>query len=230
MSEKKTRAVVLHSGGIDSSTCLYIARTQFDTVVGLSIDYGQRHNKEIAAAAAVCEAAGCKHRILEIEPLPESLLTNPQKAIPKVSYSDLPQGVSPTYVPFRNGTLLSNVAAFASANGFDAIFFGAHAEDAHNWAYPDCTPEFIGAMTNAIYIGTYHKVRLHTPLQWLFKKDIIQWGWRLGVPFELTWSCYVGGENHCGECPTCRARRKGFIEAAVIDKTTYARLLPESAL
>ena len=103
-----------------------------------------------------------------------------------------------------------------------AIYFGAHAEDAQNWAYPDCTPEFIGAIANAIYIGTYHTVRLHTPLQWMTKSSIIRLGSELGVDWTKTFSCYKGEELHCGVCPTCRARRQGFIKAQIHDPTVYA--------
>jgi 7-cyano-7-deazaguanine synthase len=103
-----------------------------------------------------------------------------------------------------------------------ALYFGAHAEDARAWAYPDCTPEFIGAMANAIYIGSYQQLRLRTPLEWLTKADIIQLGDRLGVPWEQTWSCYAGGQSHCGTCPTCRARRQGFVRAGVYDPTMYS--------
>ena len=100
--------------------------------------------------------------------------------------------------------LVSMAAADPDA---EAVYYGAHAEDAKNWAYPDCTPEFIGAQANAIYIGTYHKIRLHTPWMWLRKDEIITDGERLGVPWHLTWSCYKGGEFHCGSCPTCLARK-----------------------
>jgi 7-cyano-7-deazaguanine synthase len=153
--------------------------------------------------------------------MPESMLTDPQREIPNVDYKDI-EGVSPTYVPFRNGQLLSKAAALAQAEGFSELYFGAHAEDAQNWAYPDCTPEFIGAMANAIYIGTYHKVRLCTPLEWLTKTEVVALGDVLGVPFHLTWSCYAGGEKHCGTCPTCRARHQAFYDAVVDDPTEYA--------
>jgi 7-cyano-7-deazaguanine synthase len=172
------------------------------------------------------------------------MLTDPQIEIPNLSYSDI-KGVSPTYVPFRNGNLLSLVTAKAQQwvnaeikrlsrdkmtdvdtatklmRDSAGIYFGAHAEDAMNWAYPDCTPEFIGAMANAIYVGTYSCVRLHTPLEWLSKVEIIGLGESLGVDWENTWSCYKGDELHCGTCPTCRARKAGFVGAGVEDPTMY---------
>lgn len=216
-------ALVLHSGGIDSSTCLYLAVKSFDKVYGVSIDYGQRHRREIKAAREICREAGCEHVIQKVQPPPKSMLTDPSAKIPDISYAEI-KGVSPTYVPFRNGLLLSSVTGYAYNLKAQAVFFGAHAEDAQDWAYSDCTPEFIGAMANAIYIGTYHQVRLHTPLMWLNKAQIISLGTTLKVPFHLTWSCYAGEKLHCSTCPTCRARKAAFDAADVIDPTEYKRM------
>ena len=232
------RAYVLLSGGIDSTTCLYIATRDWPEVVGVSIFYGQRHRKEIDAAAISCRRLGVRHIVLDIWTIvPKTMLTDPTAEVPDVSYSEI-QGVSPTYVPFRNGLLLSAAASFiqgertewdradrhTSGNDLEwGLYFGAHAEDAHNWAYPDCTPEFIGAMANAIYTGTYRQLRLITPLEWLGKAAIINLGESVGVLWFDTWSCYKGGDQHCGVCPTCRARREGFIEAGVNDPTIYAQ-------
>jgi 7-cyano-7-deazaguanine synthase len=107
--------------------------------------------------------------------------------------------------------------------GASWVFWGAHAEDAENWAYPDCTPEFNGGMANAIYIGTYHKVRLAVPFQWLRKYQIVSRAFQLQAPLELTWSCYRGREKHCGTCPTCRARKAAFAQASHPDPTLYER-------
>jgi len=161
------------------------------------------------------------------------MLTDPSKRVPEISYSDI-TGMSPTYVPFRNGQLLSRIAGIAQgwvmegdiqdpATREATIWFGAHAEDAHNWAYPDCTPEFVGAMANAIYIGTYHRVRLITPFLFWKKSSIVLEGEVLGLPFELTWSCYKGEEKQCGVCMTCQARKGAFRDAAILDPTEYAR-------
>jgi 7-cyano-7-deazaguanine synthase len=263
------KAFVLLSGGLDSTTCLYKAIYDYGTpdtevdiakrivlnrnsvdiaedpipwVEAVSIDYGQRHVKEMEYARHSCEMLGIKHTILDIGGIltgANVMLTDRNVEIPNISYADI-QGVSPTYVPFRNGTMLSVLAAHAQKwvneeNRHHAhamyergeevsagIYFGAHAEDAHNWAYPDCTPEFIGAMANAIYVGTYHQVRLHTPLMSLNKKEIVELGEKLHVPFDETWSCYAGGEEHCGTCPTCRSRRQAFKDAMVFDPTVYA--------
>lgn len=227
------KAYVLLSGGIDSTTCLHIANEEFHgRVEGISINYGQRHSKETWFAQKSCRDLGMKHTILDLQGIvPKTMLTDTSADIPSISYADI-EGVSPTYVPFRNGLMLSAIASHvhgAAVTYFEnggvqewAIYFGAHAEDAQNWAYPDCTPEFIGAMANAIFIGTYRAVRLHTPLQWLNKVNIIRLGESLGVNWANTWSCYKGGEVHCGVCPTCRARREGFIAAGVKDPTIYA--------
>ncbi len=248
-----TKAFVLLSGGVDSTTCLHIAREMYDKVEAYSLDYGQKHSKEAQYAAETCKKFGISHKVLNIRGLLDGkgvMLTDADTAIPSISYNDI-QGVSPTYVPFRNGTLLAIIAAqaqkwvMATIDAWAAdlakdniapdrpgmldkmrdgagVFFGAHAEDAFNWAYPDCTPEFIGAMANAIYTGTYYTVRLHAPLMSLSKTQVVEWGEKLGVDWANTWSCYAGGEDHCGVCPTCRARREAFLNAGVSDPTVYA--------
>lgn len=262
------RAFVLLSGGLDSTTCLYKALYDFKPhsidvdviqsmidrgavipctwVEAVSINYGQRHNKEMEYAAATCDRLGIKHTILNLaDILGGSMLTDSAITIPDVSYNDLPTGVSPTYVPFRNGILLSLITAHAqkwiniqNANWSSVthpekpsagIYFGAHSEDAANWAYPDCTPEFIGSMANAIYIGSYNQIRLYTPLQWLMKTEIVELGSSLGVDFADTWSCYKGEALHCGVCPTCRSRREAFFVAGINDPTEYAQAIPIAA-
>lgn len=273
------KAFVLLSGGLDSTTCLMQAiydyagdtpedvktRIQFNFansdqvdpitwVEAFSIDYGQRHQKEMEYAARTCSRLGIKHSILDVGKLLSgaSVMLSKESIgsveVPDIDYADI-KGVSPTYVPFRNGLLLSAITAQAQkyvneqiaeyvkekrafgeddshatalAAGLCGVYFGAHAEDAHNWAYPDCTPEFIGAMANAIHVGSYYAIRLHTPLEWLSKEGVVRLGDRLGVRFEDTWSCYKGEELHCGVCPTCRSRRQAFIAAGVSDPTDYA--------
>lgn len=222
------KAFVLLSGGIDSTTCLYIANQEFNgQIAAVSIDYGQRHKKEMEYAADSCRGLNIPHHVLDLHSImPRTMLTDKTAPVPNASYADL-TGVSPTYVPFRNGLMLSALTSFVvgqyrSGSGEWGIYFGAHAEDARAWAYPDCTPEFIGAMANAIYVGTYHSVRLHTPLQWLDKAAVIRRGTSLGVDWSKTWSCYKGEEFHCGTCPTCRARWEGFSMADVTDPTEYA--------
>jgi 7-cyano-7-deazaguanine synthase len=124
-------------------------------------------------------------------------------------------------VPYRNGTFLSHAASLALEIEADMIYAGMHAEDAHNWAYPDCTPEFIGAMQNAIYIGTYYKVRLVAPFTYKSKADIVELGIKLGAPLHLTWSCYEGGAVACGICPTCIGRLEAFRSLGQTDPIEY---------
>jgi 7-cyano-7-deazaguanine synthase len=219
----------LLSGGVDSSTALYLAIRDFgrENATAYSVDYGQLHRREMEYARKICEHAKVPHRILTLSPQPSSPLTNKEQnlKIPDKTYAELGEGVSPSYHHYRNGQLLSLVAAYASADLHDGekgvIYAGQHAEDAANWAYADCTFEFLGAQANAIYVGTYHRIRLYTPLVWLQKADVVSLGQKLGVPWELTYSCYKGEERHCGLCPTCRARRQAFIDAGVADPTEY---------
>lgn len=262
------KAFVLLSGGIDSTTCLSVAMRDFDgSVEAIGVDYGQRHIKETEQALKICQHYGIPYRILNLRGLLSGdnvMLTEESRGkveVPNIDYSEI-KGVSPTYVPFRNGTMLSAITAHAqkyvmseidkyvedmkevdpedplseeglsdqdlkelgtqSAKDLCSIYFGAHAEDAFNWAYPDCTPEFIGAMSNAIYIGSYQTIRLVTPFAYSSKADIIRTGERLGTPYELTWSCYKGEDLHCGTCPTCRARKQAFAATGVVDPTEYA--------
>ncbi len=220
-----TKAFVLHSCGIDSTTCLKLAIDAYGAhnVESISVNYGQRHIKEAEYAAAAANCLGVTHRTINMAHPPKSMLTDAEAEVPNASYYEL-TGISPTYVPFRNGQLLSRIAGIADIErGEDdaVIYMGIHAEDAAGWAYPDCTPEFFGAMANAIYVGTYFKVRLIAPLLFMMKADIVELGTRINVPWNLTWSCYKGEEIHCGICPTCRARHAGFMAAGVSDPTLY---------
>jgi 7-cyano-7-deazaguanine synthase len=141
--------------------------------------------------------------------------------IPSAAYADL-EGVSPTYVPFRNGNLISAAASVAVQMNCSAVVTANHANDWANWAYPDCSPEFIGAMANALWVGTYQQVRLVSPFLHRTKGEIAAVGAVLNVPYELTRSCYTEAELHCGTCPTCRERHEAFAEALYPDPTVYA--------
>ncbi len=218
------RAYVLLSGGIDSSACLAVANERHDGMVcAVSITYGQRHKNEIEHA---CEVV----RHFQLAFIHKDLtgligtggLTDESLVIPHKSYAELPEGVSPTYVPFRNGLFLSLIASIASADPEAvAIYYGAHAEDAERDAYPDCSVKFIKAMARAIDIGTYGRIKLLVPFARSTKAQVIRVGETLEVPWALTWSCYEGGEYHCGSCPTCLARREAFLIAGVEDPTEY---------
>ena len=223
------KALVLLSGGIDSTVCTVLACREFGrkNVIALSLLYGQKHAKEIEAARNVAEHLGIEDHM--IQDLPDifkgggSTLIDQDRPNPEATYEELSKlpGISPTYVPFRNANLLSAAATVSLIKGADAIFYGAHSEDARSWAYPDCTPEFNGAMANAIYIGSYMKVRLITPLQWLTKIEVVALGEKIGTPFELTWSCYNGKEKACGVCPTCVGRLEAFAGNGLTDPINY---------
>jgi 7-cyano-7-deazaguanine synthase len=221
------RSVVLLSGGIDSTTCLAmaVAAAGSDEVLALSASYGQKHSAELDHAGAVAAHYGVAHRVIDIPRLfapATSTLIQGGTANPAVAYEELDERVSPAYVPFRNGVFLSMATAVAIEVGADSVYFGAHSEDASRWAYPDCTPEFIGSMASAMFIGSYMKVRLVSPLQWATKADVIRAGLALSVPYHLTMSCYNGVEPACGVCPTCRSRRNAFRANGIEDPVAYA--------
>ncbi len=229
--DNSRKALVLLSGGLDSTTCAVLACREFgpENVIALTLFYGQKHAKEIEAAKAVVRHLGIGEH--HIEKLPDifkgggSTLVDPELSNPETTYEELNKsyGVSPTYVPFRNANFLSAATTIAMVKEADTIFYGPHSEDARNWAYPDCTPEFNGAMANAIFIGTYMKVRLVTPMQWMTKTEVVALGRKIGVPFELTWSCYNGLEKACGVCPTCVGRLQAFKDNGMEDPIAYER-------
>ncbi len=208
---------------MDSAVALSVSVKENDWTRALSFSYGQRHEKELLAANDLADYYDIPHDVLPVDiPKGESVLMG-EGAMPQMTYEELQEaeGPSPTYVPFRNGTFLSLATAFALDVGADLLYAAMHADDGHNWAYPDCTPEFVGAMSNAIYVGTYHKVRLRAPFVYSTKAQIAMLGDMLGTPFNLTWSCYEGKAFHCGTCPTCVSRIEAFKIARVEDPTIY---------
>lgn len=220
------RAYVLLSGGLDSTVVasMLVEARGPDRVTAISFIYGQRHSVELEAAKAVAADLGIEHRILSLEGIMGiGGLTDADLEVPKVSYADLPIGISPTYVPFRNGLLLAAVTSQAMADPeANCVAYGAHAEDAENDAYPDCNEAFINSIASAIKIGTYAKIDLLTPFAHSTKADVVRNGVRINAPMELSWSCYEGGKVQCGICSTCRARREAFTLALVEDQTEYA--------
>jgi 7-cyano-7-deazaguanine synthase len=235
MNGPQNKTVVMLSGGIDSTTLLahaiYEKMRDPKGIIALSFDYGQKHRSEIEQAREIADYYGVEHHIIELRRglfagIGSSLI---EGEMPQMTYEELSQsfGVSPTYVPFRNGTFLSFATVMALTHDADEVYYAPHAEDARGWAYPDCTPEFNGAMANAIYVGTYHKVRLVTPFQFLRKHEIISLGAKWGVPFQMTHSCYEGTRPACGKCPTCVARIAAFVEAGVRDPIEYDEAVPK---
>lgn len=221
-------ALVLTSGGVDSTTALALAIDKYgsDHVIALSISYGQKHTKELEAAKAVAAHYGLEQRFLDLALIFKdsncSLLEGSTEEIPEASYAEQiaeTHGETPvsTYVPFRNGLFLSAAASIALSNDCEVIYYGAHADDAAGFAYPDCSPVFNKAMNDAIYEGSGHQLHIETPFVNKTKADIVAIGLKLGVPYALTWSCYEGGEKPCGKCGTCIDRAAAFAANGVAD-------------
>jgi 7-cyano-7-deazaguanine synthase len=216
-----SKALVVLSGGIDSTTALALAieRDNHEEVAAITFDYGQRHNAEINAAKEIAALYGIRIFLQAIPVGTGGVLMQHDEEMPHLTYEEIAnhEGPSPTYVPFRNACLLSQATSHAIATEYDTLYAGMHAEDAHNWAYPDCTPEFLGAMQNAIYIGSYMQVRLVCPFTYLTKAEVIAVGIEYDAPYHLTLSCYEGRVPPCAECPTCVARARAFAEAGFED-------------
>lgn len=221
------KALVLFSGGLDSSTCLALAVKEYgkDNVIALSVYYGQKHDKELSAAKAVSEYYGVRRQTLDLAAIFAdsdcTLLKGSQDGIPKESYSDQLSKTDgkpvSTYVPFRNGLFLASAASIALSNGCSVIYYGAHYDDAAGNAYPDCSDKFNNAMNEAIFTGSGEQLSIKAPFVGLTKADVVRIGHELGVPFELTWSCYEGGDVPCGVCGTCRDRAAAFEKNSLAD-------------
>ena len=214
------KALVLFSGGVDSTTCLAIAVEKYgkNNVTALSISYGQKHTKEIRAAEKIAEYYGVELKKLDLARIFEgsdcSLLSSSGEDIPKESYAEQLEKTDgkpvSTYVPFRNGLFLSCAASVALSNGCTEIYYGIHTDDAAGNAYPDCSEEFNNAINSAIYIGSGNALKVTAPFVNMKKADIVAEGLKLKVPYKMTWSCYEGGEKPCGVCGTCRDRIAAF--------------------
>lgn len=221
------KALVLFSGGVDSTTCLGLAVDKYgaDEVLALSVYYGQKHSKELEAAERIAAYYGVKWRTLNLALIFAdsdcTLLKGSDKEIPKESYAEQLSHAegSPvsTYVPFRNGLFLASAASIALSNGCDVIYYGAHSDDAAGNAYPDCSSEFNEAISRAVYIGSGNALEIKAPFVGLTKAQVVREGLRIGVPYELTWSCYEGGDRPCGICGTCRDRMAAFKANGVAD-------------
>ncbi|MBQ7434138.1 MAG: 7-cyano-7-deazaguanine synthase QueC [Lachnospiraceae bacterium] len=228
------KALVLLSGGLDSATCLAIAVKQYgaENVIALSVWYGQKHEKELQAARQIAAYYGVKWKTLDLALLFAdsdcALLQGSDREIPKESYAEQlaetqGQTVS-TYVPFRNGLFLASAASIALSNGCSVIYYGAHSDDAAGNAYPDCSIRFNQAMNEAIFTGSGEALRIQAPFVEQTKADVVRLGMELGVPYELTWSCYEGGEQPCGLCGTCRDRMAAFAANGWMDPLMKGRV------
>ncbi len=221
------RSLVLLSGGVDSATCLGMAVKEYgaDNVIALSVYYGQKHSRELDAARAVAAYYKVRHSELDLALIFAdsdcSLLKGSDSEIPKESYADqLAQtdgAPVSTYVPFRNGLFLSSAASIALSNGCSSIWYGAHSDDAAGNAYPDCSSEFNESMNRAICLGSGGELEVRAPFIGLTKAEVVKLGLSIGVPYELTWSCYEGGEKPCGKCGTCRDRLAAFAANGIKD-------------
>jgi len=221
------KALVLFSGGLDSSTCLALACDKYgaENVLALSVYYGQKHDKEIKASEKIARHYGVRHMTLDLARIFEgsdcTLLKGAEGEIPKESYASQlgESGGKPvsTYVPFRNGLFLASAASIALSNGCGVIYYGAHSDDAAGNAYPDCSEQFNKAMNDAVFIGSGEQLRIEAPFVSMTKADVVKKGIELGVPFELTWSCYEGGDKPCGVCATCRDRIAAFKANGLTD-------------
>lgn len=218
------KAVVLLSGGLDSTTCAYLARAQGYEVYALSFDYGQRLVRELDSARAVAKAVGAAEHIVmkfDLTRWGGSALTQADLEVPTGrEVAEMEESIPVTYVPGRNILFLSFGTSYAEAKGAEAIFIGVNALDYSG--YPDCRPAFIQAYQEAVRLGTKagvegHPIRIETPLLHWSKAEIIRHGLEVGTDYSLTWSCYQGGEMPCGTCDSCLLRAKGFAEASVAD-------------
>ncbi len=217
----RRRVVVLVSGGMDSVAALYDAHRAHEVVLGLSFDYGAKHNaREIPFARRHCEQLGVPHRVLPLGFIHEHFTSDLLASggpVPEGHYEDAT--MRRTVVPFRNGIMLAAAAGLAECAGADAVVIAAHAGD--HAIYPDCREPFLEAMAAAIRLGTYAGVALLRPFVALDKTGIARRGAALGIDFAQTWSCYKGGPVHCGRCGTCVERREAFLNAGLPDPTTY---------
>lgn len=217
------KAVVILSGGMDSSTCAYIASYLGYEVIALHLNYKQKtQTRELKAFRDICDSLGVSKKYeIDIDffaQIGASALTDDSIDIP---VDGIKPGVPVTYVPFRNGIFISIATAIAEKEGAEALFIGVVEEDSSG--YPDCTDDFINKMSNAINEGTKKETKLAilTPLVKLKKEEIVKKAVEMGVPLELTWSCYKNEVAACGVCDSCRLRLKGFELANIKDKINY---------
>ena len=215
------KTVVIHSGGIDSTVLLAHLLSQGREVYALSVDYGQRHRREIEAAKKICEFYKVKHQVADLRALAPlfgaNALTDQKVAVPEGHYEEL--SMKATVVPNRNMLFISVATSWAISLKATTVAYGAHSGD--HAIYPDCRPAFAEALDAAIRLADWHEVSLERPFVKMDKTAIVRRGAELKVPMELTWSCYVGGDIHCGRCGTCVERKEAFKLAGVPDLTVY---------
>ena len=212
-------SVIVVSGGMDSVTLLYEKKDEI--ALGISFDYGSNHNhNELPLAALHCQRLGIEHVVVPLGFMHQyfkSSLLESGDSIPDGSYDE--ENMKSTVVPFRNGVMLAVATGIAESNGLTKVLIANHGGD--HTIYPDCRPEFIAAMDAAVEAGTFARVRVVAPYTNISKADIARRGSTLGIDYTETWSCYKGGDVHCGTCGTCVERKEALREAGIEDNTTY---------
>ncbi len=211
------KCVVVLSGGPDSATVAYWAKAQGYRIYPITFKYGQIAVKETESAKKIAENLSTTTKVIDLSALKEIF-----SDVTSLCNTDIPltsEFSQPIIVPFRNAIFLSVAVAYAVSVGADKIFYGAQGSDEP--FYPDCRREFYEAFEKAARLGTYQEITIKAPFSDIHKADVIKEGAELGVPFELTWSCYLDGAKHCGKCESCVNRKKAFQEAGVIDPTKY---------
>lgn len=212
-------SVIIVSGGMDSVTLLHEMKDRI--ALGVSFDYGSNHNaREIAFAGLHCERLGIRHIVIKLDFMCryfKSSLLEGAGAVPEGHYED--DNMKSTVVPFRNGIMLSVAAGIAESNGLRYLMIANHGGD--HAIYPDCRPEFIRAMSDATKYGTYPGIEIIAPYTCITKSDIARKGKALGISYAETWSCYKGGDRHCGRCGTCVERKEALRDAGIEDLTEY---------
>ncbi len=214
-------SVIIYSGGLDSTTLLY--EEQRRIALAVTFDYGSNHaEKEIACAKYHCMQLDIEHIVIELGFMSRyfnSSLLGGADAIPSGDYDEV--NMKSTVVPFRNGIMLSIACGLAESRGLKRVLIANHGGD--HAIYPDCRPEFVRAMDGAMQAGTYDGVQLAAPYTNLTKADLVRRGAQMGIDYGHTYSCYRGGEHHCGTCGTCTERKAAFLAAAVDDPTIYEK-------
>ena len=212
-------SLIILSGGMDSVTMLHDFCN--DIALAVTFDYGSNHNKREAACAAYqCQLLGIKHILIPLDFMGKyfkSSLLEGAEAIPEGHYAS--ENMKSTVVPFRNGIMLAIACGIAESNGLKHVMMSNHSGD--HAIYPDCRQEFVDAMTAAMTAGTYEHIDLVAPYTAISKTDIARIGKRLGIDYSTTYSCYKGGEHHCGKCGTCVERKEALRDAGIDDNTIY---------
>jgi 7-cyano-7-deazaguanine synthase len=215
------RTVAIFSGGLDSTVLLHHLRSRGDELMALSVDYGQRHRRELEHAERIAKQLGIEWQLADLSAIRPLLAGSSQTSddlpVPHGHYAD--ENMKQTVVPNRNMIMLAVAAGWAISLRANRLAYGAHAGD--HTIYPDCRPEFAEATRQAIRLADWHAVELDTPFIHMTKAEIVKRGAELKVDFAATWSCYEGGDFHCGLCGTCVERKEAFALAGLLDPTTY---------